>query len=275
MNRGDGFRQTKGVEYPIYFTPMTNQLQQFPIKEEFRDITDEMVPGIYPWYCITNYGRIWHKYLQGFLNINIDSKGYSYKPLATISGPKVVRVHRIVLMAFQYREDCNSLLVNHIDGNKMNNMITNLEWTTYSGNAQHAYDHGLISRTHACKYDDPVLIHSICQDLQNNMLSNDIAISYNIPLSLVESVKYKKAHREISDQYSFNITKYRRQLTEDEVRAICTYYSTHPREDNSRKIYYDALESIGIKDASMNEMYTAQRIYTRRIYTSISNEYKW
>ena len=275
MNRGEGFRKIEGIEYPIYFIPVYSQLQQYPIQEEFRDITEVMVPGVYPWYCVTNHGRIWHKYLQSFLNINMDSKGYSYKPLATINGPKVVRVHRMVMMAFEYRNDCDSLLINHLDGNKMNNIITNLEWTTYSGNVKHAYEHGLVSRTHACKYDDPILIHAICQDLQNHMQMKDIAISYNIPETLVWSIKYKRSHKEISDQYTFDVRETEMRFTNDQIKALCEYYSTHPKIDNTRKIYYDALESIGIKDASFNTMLSAQRIYTRRLFTSISKDYSW
>ena len=53
-----------------------------------------------------------------------------------------VLVHRLVAVAFvPKREGMN--VVNHIDGNKLNNVATNLEWTDHQGNNKHAYENGL------------------------------------------------------------------------------------------------------------------------------------
>ena len=54
----------------------------------------------------------------------------------------IMRIHRLVALAFcPKRLDCN--LVNHIDGNKTNNVATNLEWSNHAENNQHAYEIGL------------------------------------------------------------------------------------------------------------------------------------
>ncbi|WLF29205.1 NUMOD4 domain-containing protein [Bacillus altitudinis] len=55
---------------------------------------------------------------------------------------QLVRVHRLVAFAFIPKPiGCN--IVNHIDGNKLNNVATNLEWTDHAGNNRHAYETGL------------------------------------------------------------------------------------------------------------------------------------
>ena len=55
------------------------------VPEIFVVISEKLVPGILPYYKISNYGRIWHKYKEMFLTSNVDSKGYMFKPLVTVN----------------------------------------------------------------------------------------------------------------------------------------------------------------------------------------------
>ena len=52
------------------------------------------------------------------------------------------KIHRLVAQAFIPNPQ-GYPIVNHIDGNKLNNTVENLEWCSYSQNNQHAYDIGL------------------------------------------------------------------------------------------------------------------------------------
>lgn len=51
-------------------------------------------------------------------------------------------IHRLLAEAFILNPD-NKPCVNHIDGNKLNYALSNLEWATVRENNQHAYDNGL------------------------------------------------------------------------------------------------------------------------------------
>lgn len=57
---------------------------------------------------------------------------------------RYLRVGRLV--AITYIENTNSTynIINHIDGNKQNDSVENLEWCNTSINTKHAYDNGLV-----------------------------------------------------------------------------------------------------------------------------------
>ena len=70
----------------------------------------------------------------GYHRINVSHEGKRAKYL----------VHRLVAEAFIPNPD-NLPVVNHIDGNKLNNNVDNLEFVSYGGNLAHAYKTGLRS----------------------------------------------------------------------------------------------------------------------------------
>ena len=68
--------------------------------------------------------------------------GYVYQMLYKNGKEKLLRVHRLVAMAFLPNPN-NLPQVNHKDGNKQNNSVDNLEWCEQSDNMKHAYKNGL------------------------------------------------------------------------------------------------------------------------------------
>lgn len=66
----------------------------------------------------------------GYLTITLNNKKYS--------------VHRLVAETFIHKEKGKDY-VNHIDGNKLNNCVDNLEWCTCKENIQHAFKTGLMN----------------------------------------------------------------------------------------------------------------------------------
>lgn len=104
------------------------------------------VKGREEFYEVSNTGKV--RSLMGRytskqifeLKQHVNKKGYCFLDLAKPELKKYC-VHRLVAEAFCEKPDgCN--IVNHIDNNPSNNHYTNLEWTTYSGNSQHAQNQG-------------------------------------------------------------------------------------------------------------------------------------
>ena len=73
----------------------------------------------------------------------IDPRGYYQINLCINGKCKTFKLHRIIATAFIANPN-NLPCVNHIDGNKLNNSLSNLEWVTYSDNTKHAVKTGLI-----------------------------------------------------------------------------------------------------------------------------------
>lgn len=69
--------------------------------------------------------------------------GYSVVDLYSNGKRQTERVHRLVANTFIPNPE-NKSQVNHINGDKQNNSISNLEWCTASENMRHAFDIGLV-----------------------------------------------------------------------------------------------------------------------------------
>ena len=111
-------------------------------KEEWKDVI-----GFEDYFMVSDHGNVWSKRTKKFL-IPVKSKtGYLTIP-TKIGGRRgenyCFRVHRMVAEAFIPNPD-EKPFINHIDGDKTNNYVSNLEWCTKQENAQHALKTGLLN----------------------------------------------------------------------------------------------------------------------------------
>ncbi len=80
------------------------------------------------------------------LNARVTGAGYMAVQTKTGGGRATLYIHRLVAQAFKPKPPhCNE--INHLDGNKKNNSLSNLEWTTHSENLKHAYASGLCKKS--------------------------------------------------------------------------------------------------------------------------------
>jgi hypothetical protein len=93
-------------------------------------------------YEVSDHGRVRSFYSGRILSLQPHKDGYLQVALSRDGKSYHRLVHRLVAMAFS---DCTdySLEVNHVDGDKTYNDISNLDWVTPSENVIHAYRTGL------------------------------------------------------------------------------------------------------------------------------------
>lgn len=96
-------------------------------------------------YSISDKGEVRKDANNYIMKLQIQ-QGYKHVTLQINKKAKRFRVHRLVAEAFIPNPE-NKPYVNHIDGNRQNNLVENLEWVTPAENTQHAVQSGLMLPT--------------------------------------------------------------------------------------------------------------------------------
>lgn len=99
-------------------------------------------------YKVSNKGRLYSIKRKRKMNPTTSKNGYKRVKLYTNGKFKTVFVHRIVATAFLDNPE-NYPVVNHLDENKLNNNVENLQWCTQKQNVNHGT--GQQRRTEAVK----------------------------------------------------------------------------------------------------------------------------
>lgn len=100
------------------------------------------IVGFEKYYNISDKGEVFSKRSGKYLKLSHKKNGYVYIELNVDGKVTYKRVHRLVAEAFIPNPN-NKPFVNHIDGNKSNNSVDNLEWVTGSENNIHAIQNNL------------------------------------------------------------------------------------------------------------------------------------
>lgn len=185
-------------------------------------------------YQVSNLGRVrsFDRYVNAkgggrsfrkgrILKAGKTKQGYSFVAL-TNEKSKQFTVHRLVAQAFLKKQNFRKV-VNHIDGNKENNSVTNLEYVTSSENTKHAYKTGLKIASKKLKSDDVKTIRETYKpyDKQNN--AKALAEKYSVSISTIMDVVNNRTHFDSDYQRSENNGK----LTKNEIEEIKKTYTPY------------------------------------------------
>lgn len=160
-------------------------------------------------YVLTYYTskgtEVNHTYDLKILNTPLDSDGYPVVGITYDSGEmKNKHIHRLVAEAFIPNPE-GKPTVNHIDGNKQNNSITNLEWATWQENNKHAISTGLrISIVPVKCLDNGFIYESIADAaMQLGLNSESIRTSIEGNYRMNEGYTFIKLDGSITDEVQY------------------------------------------------------------------------
>lgn len=130
---------------------------------------------------------------------------------------KTFHVHRLVAETFIPNPD-NLPEVNHRDGQKYNNHVSNLEWVTHAQNMRHAVDTGLQVVIHGEDHKKAVLTNADAAYIRENpdgLTGVELAEKFGVMPAIISNIQIGRSYKTAGGE----IRKTKRQRTPDEIRA--------------------------------------------------------
>lgn len=209
-------------------------------------------------------GTIFSKITKRFLTPTIkNDSGYMVVYVSDVG--KLQRVHRLVAETFLQDSQFFGLDVNHIDGVKTNNHVTNLEWCTRSHNIIHAKELGLNrsrGETHVDSIHTEAEIRVVCSYLEQGFRNQDISSMTGLSTGAISDIRIGRRWKHVSRDYKFTAVSRNTRLSVKKVEAICERFSQGASIEDVMKDF-----SVSYKVAS--------NIYNRETNIAVSIKYKW
>ena len=198
-----------------------------------------IINGQETFYSVSNLGHVRNDSKKTLVKGYINNKGYRMIHLR-MRIDKMCSVHRLVMKAFKPCSLMDELQVNHIDGNKDNNNINNLEWCTGLENIRHSYLIGLQSKKMLPCYQ---------YDLEGNFIqefinAHEAAKQLNMDYKKYQFKDYKKD--KIPPFYNPNM----------KTVFIYTTDGTFVQKFNSQE---EAAKAFGIAESTVSRLIKNQR----------------
>lgn len=164
----------------------------------------KVIENTYNMFSISDKGNIKNNKTGRVLKLQRNHKGYLEVRVTINKIKKTLKPHRLVAFYFVENKE-NKPQVNHIDGNKENNNVNNLEWVTNHENAQHAIINGLWNNVFKAS------------QTENNKRKKKI-IARNISTEeIIEFESISEAERTLKTKHIVDVIKGRRTQTKGYV----------------------------------------------------------
>ena len=158
------------------------------------------------------YSEISGKILKQFYRGSRPDNKYLVINLCENNKQKTVSVHRLVAQAFIPNPN-NLPCVNHIDGNKDNNCVENLEWCTYSENNYHAFRTGLKKIPSGARNKNSKLTYDEVVEIKKSLIlghpefgTRPLAKKYGVDHNVIMDIYHNRKYQEVKIPYTFFVS---------------------------------------------------------------------
>jgi len=147
---------------------------------------------------VSNYGKVRKIIGEKIHNFSTkpNSRGYANIMLYHSDGIRYNHtVHRLVAVTFLGLRE--NLVINHIDGNKLNNHVSNLEWVTRSENCQHSKNISHLKR--AKEFSDNEILNIVTDYIINPIPLNELSTKLNISRETLRTFFNKRSKKILNE----------------------------------------------------------------------------
>ena len=153
---------------------------------------------------VSNKGCV--KNLNG-ISRAISDNGFGYKNVSVhilnAKKAKKLYIHRLVATLFLDKPSDDKTQVNHIDGDKSNNHVSNLEWVNPKDNIKHMHENGLnFNRKHhgsITKLPNEIILNAYLEVKMRWLGVAESAKKYGMPRTTLSSIMNKRSRRDVTD----------------------------------------------------------------------------
>lgn len=239
-------------------------------------------------YCITKDGQVYSLKINRWVKQQISNNDYFVVSMGADNGTRYrKKVHRLLLQTFKPVDNHDQMFVNHIDSNKQNNKLSNLEWVTPKENSEHAVKNGLYKpswineNTKLPKQseiifdlDKPTItsrkdlevetIHLIFQKLQDGYRKCDVSRMLGVQSSVISALVTNPSEYVKTILNTYDLSKQTRIEKTDITVVIkaCEHLSSGLSATKTAKI-------LGIHERIVMD------IKARKRYLTVSSTYSW
>ena len=153
---------------------------------------------------VSNEGNVRRHTDSGIVNykVVVNSRGYPQITIRCVDGSRcTTTVHKLIGLTFlDYKK---GLIINHKDGNRLNNRVKNLEWVTRKENCIHGA--GLTTHRRSRDITDIEVLEIVDFYMNNDFMLDVIAIRYNLSRETLRTLINKRAKNLLTEKEYNNL----------------------------------------------------------------------
>ena len=181
------------------------------------------------------------------------------------------------MLTYCYIDGCEKLEVNHEDGNKKNNFLYNLSWSTPKANTEHAIRTGL-KKIYGEENPNSVLTDKQCEEVCELYLSGmrciDIANKMGCNPHVINHIVSGNTRPYLKEKYNLQI-RHPKAFTEDQIHYICKYFQDNLKPDTEKLIMFKQIcKDLGLEETT-SRISGLYKLSNKSIYKNIVNQYTW